>query len=149
MGEQNYCGAGIVGAKLVWEQGLPAMNTARSLWNRGACIASKLYSHRVARQALLPHSGRLHQRFALSRLGADDPPPLVVGRAPLTDVFHMSETAEADLLFVKPAHAGTWRRHRRADIAVERFGRPRRAVLAHAVKGPRTPFPPWPDSTRR
>src|SRR3546814_5236012 len=72
MGEQNYCGAGIVRAKLMWEQGLPAMNTARSLWNPGACIASKLYSHRVARQALLPQSGRLHQRFALSRLGADD-----------------------------------------------------------------------------
>ncbi len=30
----------------LWEQGLPAMKTTRSLKNQGACIASKLCSHR-------------------------------------------------------------------------------------------------------
>ncbi|AXP06716.1 hypothetical protein DZG01_28630 [Pseudomonas fluorescens] len=33
---------------ILWEQGLPAMNTTQSPWNRGACIASKLCSHRYS-----------------------------------------------------------------------------------------------------
>ncbi|KKX59657.1 hypothetical protein PU99_18770 [Pseudomonas putida] len=56
--------------------------------------------------------------LALIGLGANDPPALVIRRAPFTDVFDMAKTPEADLLLIQPTHAAARRRDCRADIAV-------------------------------
>ena len=67
----------------------------------------------------------------MGSLGDDHSPPLIIRRAPLTNVFNMPETAEADFLFVQPAHTAARRRHRRADIAVERLGRTDGSGISH------------------
>jgi hypothetical protein len=45
--------------------------------------------------------------FASLGLGHDHSPPLIVGGAPFTDVFHMAKAAKADFLLVQPTQADT------------------------------------------
>src|SRR5690349_9333852 len=73
--------------------------------------------------------------FALRGLGANDTAAIIVRRAPFADVFDMAEAAEADFLLVQPTHTAAWRRHRRADIAVERFRWADRRRLGHDLTG--------------
>ncbi|CAI8815390.1 hypothetical protein EMIT043CA1_10517 [Pseudomonas brassicacearum] len=44
--EQDLWEQDLWGGLDLWEQGLPAIQATRSLVNRGACMASKLCSHR-------------------------------------------------------------------------------------------------------
>lgn len=59
--------------------------------------------------------------FALPGLFANHPAPLVICRAPLTNIFDVAKTAQADLVFIQPAGADAGGRHCRTDVAVERF----------------------------
>ncbi|TWC51187.1 hypothetical protein FBY04_11722 [Pseudomonas sp. SJZ080] len=73
----------------------------------------------------------LCQGFALDGLGADHTAAIIIRRAPFADVFDVAKTPQADLLFIQPTHAAARRRHRRADIAVKRFGRTNGGRLGH------------------
>jgi hypothetical protein len=42
---------------------------------------------------------------ALIGIGADQPAPIIVRRAPFADIFHMPEAAQTDLMLVQPAKA--------------------------------------------
>jgi hypothetical protein len=36
------------------------------------------------------------------------PPALIIGRAPLANIFDMAKTAQADFLLVQAAHTAAW-----------------------------------------
>ena len=62
-----------------------------------------------------------------------DPTALIIRRAPFANILDMAEAAETNLLFIKPAHTAARRRHCRADVAVERFGRTNRSSVSHGI----------------